>query len=31
MGHGGRPEAELILTTEERLTLERLANRRTSA
>ena len=31
MGHGGRPKAELVLTTEERLTLERLANRRKSA
>ncbi len=25
MGHGGRPKAELVLSTEERLTLERLA------
>src|SRR5664280_571034 len=31
MGHGGRPKAELVLSTEERLTLERLANRRKSA
>ncbi len=31
MGHGGRPKAELRLSTEERLTLERLANRRKSA
>ena len=27
----GRPKAELLLSTEERLTLERLANRRKSA
>ena len=31
MGHGGRPKAELVLSIEERLTLERLANRRKSA
>ena len=31
MGHGGRPKAELTLSAEERLTLERLANRRKSA
>ncbi len=31
MGHGGRPKAELVLSTEERLVLERLANRRKSA
>jgi transposase len=31
MGHGGRPKAELVLSTEERLALERLANRRKSA
>jgi transposase len=31
MGHGGRPKAELTLSTEERLALERLANRRKSA
>ena len=28
MGHGGRPKAQLELTTEERLTLERLATMR---
>ena len=31
MGARGRPKAELVLSTEERLTLERLANRRKSA
>jgi transposase len=31
MGYGGRPKAELVLSTEERLVLERLANRRKSA
>jgi transposase len=31
MGDRGRPKAELVLSTEERLTLERLANRRKSA
>jgi transposase len=31
MGRGGRPKAELQLSTEERLVLERLANRRKSA
>ncbi|MHB8244863.1 MAG: IS630 family transposase [Acidimicrobiales bacterium] len=31
MGHGGRPKAELVLSTEERLVLERLASRRKSA
>jgi Trp operon repressor len=31
MGHGGRPKADLVLSTEERLALERLANRRKSA
>ena len=31
MGRGGRPKPELVLSTEERLTLERLANRRKSA
>ena len=31
MGQGGRPKAELKLSTEERLALERLANRRKSA
>jgi len=31
MGQVGRPKAELVLSTEERLTLERLANRRKSA
>ena len=31
MGVRGRPKAELVLSTEERLTLERLANRRKSA
>jgi transposase len=31
MGYGGRPKAKLTLTTEERLTLERLSNRRKTA
>jgi len=31
MRQGGRPKAELVLSTEERLVLERLANRRKSA
>lgn len=31
MGQGGRPKAELKLTTQERLTLERLMNRRKTA
>jgi len=31
MGHGGRPKVELVLSAEERLALERLANRRKSA
>ncbi len=31
MGHGGRPKTELVLSLEERLALERLANRRKSA
>jgi hypothetical protein len=31
MRHGGRPKVELVLSTEERLALERLANRRKSA
>jgi transposase len=31
MGYGGRPKAALTLSTEERLALERLANRRKSA
>jgi transposase len=31
MGYGGRPKVELVLSTEERLALERLANRRKSA
>lgn len=31
MAARGRPKAELVLSTEERLTLERLANRRKSA
>ena len=31
MGDRGRPKAELVLSTEERLALERLANRRKSA
>jgi hypothetical protein len=31
MGHGGRPQAEPVLSTRERLTLKRLTNRRRRA
>ncbi len=31
MGTGGRPKADLVLSTEERLVLERRANRRKGA